>query len=130
MGDPALLVTLEALERRLFQPEIRSDPERLGELLHPEFSEVGASGKVYTRDEVLAELRDAPAPYSIWAQDFEAQEVASGLVLLRYRSGHMSSDGMLSRHVARSSLWQYIDGAWKLRFHQGTLSEPFEKHTT
>jgi hypothetical protein len=130
MEDAALLSTLRDLELRLLRPEVRSDPLQLGALLHRDFVEIGAGGKVYTRDEVLAEFRGSPPKYSIWAQDFAVQTVASGVALLRYRSAHIERGDVLSRHVARTSLWQYAGGQWWLRFHQGTATAPFEKHPT
>lgn len=125
-----LLVTLRDLELRLLSPEVRSDPDQLETLLHPDFHEVGASGTVYTRVEVLAEFRGAPPTYSVWAQDFEAREVVDGVTLLSYLSAHMSADGALSRHAARTSLWQYIGSRWQIRFHQGTLTSPFTRRAT
>jgi hypothetical protein len=126
----ATLATLRDLELRLLLPEVRSDPARLGTLLHPDFYEIGASGRTYARDEVLAEFRGALPEYSIWAQDFDIQEVAVGMWLLRYQSAHVDTDGTLSRHATRTSLWQYTGSRWQLRFHQGTLTAPFEKHAT
>jgi hypothetical protein len=129
MRDSTLAI-LRDLELRLLLPEVRSDPARLGALLHTDFYEVGASGRTYARDEVLAEFRRAPPEYSIWAQDFDTQEVALGISLLRYQSAHVDSEGTLSRHATRTSLWQYSGSRWQLRFHQGTLTVPFEKHAT
>ncbi|WP_370626547.1 DUF4440 domain-containing protein [Streptomyces sp. NBRC 110035] len=52
-------------ELKLLDPEVRRSPERVGELLHPEFVEIGASGRVWDRDAIIALLageRDAGAP--------------------------------------------------------------------
>ena len=130
MRDASLLSTLRDLERNLHRSDVRSDPERLGALLHCDFYEVGASGKIYSRDEVLVEFRDAPPPYEVWAQDFECHEVVEGGALLQYRSAHIGAGSSLSRHVARTSLWQCNQGRWQLRYHHGTPTDPFEKHAT
>ena len=128
MSGATVLQVLRERELRLLRPEIRSDPARLGALLHPEFLEIGASGRVYSRDEVLVEFRDFPQTYEVWAQDFQARTVAPGVILLLFRTAHVCANGELSRHVARTSIWQWTDGTWRLRFHQGTLSDPFERH--
>jgi hypothetical protein len=128
--DSLTLATLRDLELRLLSPDVRSDPTRLGALLHAEFYEVGASGRAYTRAEVLVECRRAAPSGSTWVQDFLAQEVLVGIILLRYRSAQISSDGATSRHALRTSLWQNAASGWQLRFHQGTPTDPFEKHTT
>lgn len=55
-------------ELKLLDPEVRRSPQRVGELLHPEFVEIGASGRIWDRDAIIALLageRDAgasPAP--------------------------------------------------------------------
>ncbi len=130
MGDASVLSMLRDLETRLLRAEVRSDPAQLGALLHPDFYEVGANGRVYTRYEVLTEFQGAGYPYTVWAQDFQLQVVASGVALLGFRSAHVADDGALSRHVARTSLWQYVGSTWLLRFHQGTLTQPFDRHAT
>lgn len=125
-----LLVTLRDLEQRLLLPEVRADPLQLGLLLHPDFVEVGASGEIYTRDEVLAEFEQSPPSYAVWAQDFEAHPVVEGVALLRYRSAHIDESGQLSRFVARTTLWQRNGGSWQARFHQGTPTGAFDKQAT
>lgn len=123
--DAATILTeLTALECRMLRAEVRADPVQMRALLHPAFVEVGASGRTYTRDEVIAEFEGNPPKYTVRARDFAIDAVADGLVLLRYRSAHDDGRGALSRHVARTSLWQRVAGAWQLRFHQGTLVDP------
>jgi hypothetical protein len=39
-------------------------------------------------------------------------------------SAHVAADGTRHRLTLRSSLWQRgADGAWRLRFHQGTPAQ-------
>jgi len=92
--ETPLLSTLRDLELRLIRPEVRSDPDQLGALLHADFHEVGASGRVYTREEVLAEYRGAPPSYVVRVHDFEVQEVLAGVALLRFRSAHVVAGGL------------------------------------
>jgi hypothetical protein len=119
--------TLVALEVALHQGAVRSDRARMEALLHPEFVEFGRSGTLWTRaatlDEFAAPGAAAGAPM-IHAQDFVLHELADGLALLTYRSAHVAPDGTRSRFTLRSSLWQCAaDGAWQLRFHQGTPTD-------
>jgi hypothetical protein len=125
--DVGMLDTLRELEVRLHEPAVRGDPEQLGALLHPAFREFGRSGAQYSRDATLAEFVDVAQPYRIWSQDFVAEPLAEGLVLLTYRSAHVDDAGGLDRHTLRTSLWQRTDHGWQLRFHQGTPTEPFTK---
>jgi hypothetical protein len=115
---------LIALEVDLHRGAVRADRARMDALLHPDFVEFGRSGTVWTREATLDEFAapgaadHAPA---IHAQDFALRELADGLALLTYRSAHRAADGRRHRFTLRSSLWQRgTDGAWRLRFHQGT----------
>jgi RimJ/RimL family protein N-acetyltransferase len=45
------------------------DPLKLGRLLHANFFEVGRSGIVYSRADVLAEFSSQRQPYAVWSQD-------------------------------------------------------------
>lgn len=124
-----LLESLKSLEVSLHDPEIRSRFESMVELLHPSFREIGRSGTSYTREDILAHVSGAGHQQSaIWAQDFELEVLSADVALLVYRSAHLAENGELERHTNRSSLWQFIDGRWKMRFHQGTATQPFEKH--
>lgn len=101
--------TLRELEIALHQPEVRSDPGRLGALLHPEFREIGRSGAQYTRASVLEEFRASPQPYRVWSQDFRIERAGA-----RYSSAYLSLG-------AHRRLW--CSSGWRMRFHQGTPTE-------
>lgn len=124
------LETLRNLEVSLHRPEVRSDPAKLKQLLHPDFREFGRSGAHYTYEEIVAELTQETTQPVFWSQDFELELVANDVVLLIYRSAHIGADGELERHTHRSSLWQNTRDGWKLRFHQGTPTSAFQKHAT
>jgi hypothetical protein len=57
-GEPGRVV---ALELELLRPEARSSAERLAELLHPEFTEFGASGRRWQLEDIIGS--------SIWRRD-------------------------------------------------------------
>lgn len=128
MKEVAVLSQLRELEALLLRSDVRSDPQRLGALLHPDFVEIGASGETYTRAEILTEFQGKPPTYTVWAQDFSVTDVVPGIALSTFRTAHIEADGRLSRHVARSSIWQHAGQQWLIRFHQGTPTAPFEKH--
>lgn len=130
MQDRALLDELRKLETALHQADVRADRARLGALLDDQFWEIGRSGKVWTRQATLAEFGGNTQSYTIWSQDFAVELLAPALALLTYRSAHITEAGKLERHTHRASLWAKTDGCWRMRFHQGTPTEPFEKHTT
>lgn len=104
---------VEALERELLLPEVRSDIGRTGLLLHPDYVEIGASGRMWNRDAILLELEEDPGEKARM-DVLGAERIGTSAILLTYRS--YSRDGS----VLRSSLWVLDGGQWRLRFHQGT----------
>ena len=116
--DPALDVppqTAEeqviAAERALLTDEVRTDPAALAELLHPEWAEIGASGRLMDRATTLNRLGPLG---DLGVEVVDVQRVSDDLILLLWRT---SDDG---GSVLRSSLWQRDGGRWRQRFHQGT----------
>lgn len=102
-------------ERRLLAPACRTSPECLSELLHPEFVEHGASGRVWTRREVLERLPADPG-FTDQATAFRAVRLDANVILLTFRI-------VGERPSLRSSVWvRCADARWRLRFHQGTLA--------
>ena len=118
------------LEVELHQPAVRLDAKRVNKLLHKSFVECGRSGRVYNRNEILEELSGEESGISVWSQDFAGEEISDGVILLTYLSAHINSDGELSRHTYRSSLWQQTPHGWQVRFHQGTPIGAFVRHAT
>ena len=100
-----------AREQVLLSDMVRSDPPSAAALLHSAFTEVGASGRTYDREEILDAL--APLP-GVEASDFVADEIAPGVILLRYVTTGPGGA------VERSSIWLREGDRWLLRHHQGT----------
>ncbi|WP_062948756.1 ribonuclease HI family protein [Brachybacterium sp. sponge] len=98
-------------EQALLTDALRADAPSAAELLHPAFTEIGASGRSYDRDEIISAL--APL-VDVQAEEFLADEIAPGAILLRYVT--TGPDGT----VRRSSVWVKERGRWLLRHHQGT----------
>jgi len=108
--DGALVVERELL---LLRAAVRRDPERVLELLHPDFAEYGSSGRVWDRSTVAAVTADTPR--DIEATGLQARRLGPDAVLVTYTS----HDG--ERRALRSSTWVREGGQWLLLFHQGTL---------
>jgi ribonuclease HI len=104
---------VEALERELLRPETRADLGRTGVLLHPDFTEFGSSGRIWTRDAMMLELEGSPAG-PIELELLGADRLGESTVLLTYRSYTRTGTTL------RSSLWVREGAQWRLRFHQGT----------
>ena len=122
----SLLQQLQSLEVELHHPGARCSRERLEQLLHPEFSEVGRSGRAYSRETVVNYLSEAEAEAeahpSVASEGFAVAELGPQVALLTYRSAHVQSDGSFVNHTLRSSVWVKTPAGWRLRYHQGTAA--------
>jgi ribonuclease HI len=101
------------LEQELLEPQVRSDYGQLAYLLHPEYREIGASGRLWGRDDLIEELVEAPELETRF-ELLDTTSLGDDLLQVLYRTS--GPDGS----AVRSSLWQRTDGRWRLRFHQGT----------
>lgn len=106
---------LIAAELELMSVSVRQDSVRLSKLLHRDFVEIGRSGRLWTRDEIIAALpaERSRTPPEVDEWDFVA--LSSDLVLVTYRA---SGDSAPSRHA---SVWDISGARPVMRFHQGTV---------
>ncbi|MGQ4598660.1 DUF4440 domain-containing protein [Nocardia sp. R6R-6] len=110
-------------ELRLLDPAVRSSAEHLAELLDPEFSEIGASGRWWSRSAIIAALAadSRPSDEPIRVSEMRGALLAPDTVHLTYVSDSPMSDDAV-RRVRRSSVWRRSERGWRLYFHQGTPS--------
>lgn len=103
-------------EMRLLDPRVRAVPELVLELLDPEFTEFGASGRRWDAESVLTVTGDGTvSPESpVRVSEMSGTVLAPGVVHLTYLADNR---GHRSR---RSSLWRRTDNGWRMYFHQGT----------
>jgi len=121
-----VLSQLQALELELHHPGVHCSRERLEQLLHPHFHEVGRSGRPYDRDTIINYLAVLETPPAVISDAFMAKELSSGVALLTFRSVQIAPDRSLTLHTLRSSLWLASACGWQLRYHQGTpAAEPW-----
>jgi len=108
-----------SLERSLLRAAERRSPQVLDALIAPDFREVGASGRRWTRAEIVAAMlaEDGPLGPDVADHDMVGTELADGLVLLEFVTDAQG------RWARRTSLWRRVaPGAWQTFLHQGTLA--------
>ena len=119
MEPPEILAELASREPIFHRPEFgttRADFERM---TMPDFWEVGASGRRYSREFVLDTLeeRHRKPAVEVWeTMDFACRELAPDVYLLTYT---LLQDG--ARKTRRSTIWHRTPDGWKVVFHQGTI---------
>lgn len=120
LGEPAQvdedLRLVVRLEKELLSDGVRSAPARVRELLHPQYTEFGSSGRIWTRNRLLAEI--GPRPARMRYEPIGSDRLADDVILLRWRALSPSGEQL------RSSIWQRDNTHWRLRFAQGTQVPP------
>jgi glyoxylase I family protein len=111
---------VQALELALARRDEAAIPGGYEAVLDPDFLEVGASGRIWSRDETLVSLRRAARSDAIEIEGFELQEVAPVVLLARYDTVIRDPARGVAIRARRTSIWLERDGALRLRFHQGT----------
>jgi len=111
MDSKILLNHLYELEIELHQIEVRNDKNRLDELLHESFIEVGRYGKTYHKSDILANLPKQAISRAIRSQDYNLEVLSNDLALITDKSAMMDENGNLSIHTFRPSLWQNVTGS-------------------
>ena len=104
-------------ELELLNPACRVDPRRVAALLADDFIEIGKSGRVWSRDEVVAALAAEPAMDGITVGPMSGRRIAAGLVLVRYTTHHHGG----AATVHRSGWWRKTTNGWRCWFHQATV---------
>ena len=109
---------LQQLETELLQPSFRRSREAVSALLASDFREFGSSGRIFTKEQILAELQTEPAR-RISLLEFHCEFPAPDVALATYRSLTLI-EGQAPTQALRSSIWVYRDKRWQMIFHQGT----------
>jgi hypothetical protein len=112
---------LKLREPIFHHPEFGTTRRDYEAMTDPNFWEVGASGRRYSREFVLETLENrAPDPdESTWlTRDFQCREIAADNFLITYTL-HQEK-----RVTRRATLWRRTAAGWKILYHQGTIVEP------
>jgi hypothetical protein len=123
-ADPGLEAVeneLRAREPIFHRPELGTSREAFEALTAPDYWEVGASGRAYTREVIWTELarRYADPGYAsadAWSvTDFAVREAGAGVWLAMYvlRQG--------DRLTRRLTVWRRTPDGWQAHYHQGTV---------
>ncbi|MYQ91553.1 DUF4440 domain-containing protein [Streptomyces sp. SID4946] len=106
-------------ELRLLDPEVRTVPALVLELLDPEFTEFGASGRRWDINSLLTVTSSGSvsAESPVKVSEMSGVLLAPGVVHLTYFADDQG------RRAWRSSLWRLTETGWRMYFHQGTLTD-------
>ncbi|MEU6556293.1 DUF4440 domain-containing protein [Streptomyces sp. NPDC046915] len=114
-SEHAVQAAMDA-ELRLLDPEVRASSTLVLELLDPDFTEFGASGRRWDVESILSVTGSGTvSPESpVEVSQMSGVVLAPGIVHLTYFADHQG------RRAWRSSVWRLADTGWRLYFHQAT----------
>ncbi len=123
MHDNNILDQLKSMEPIFHHPEkfgkTRQDIENQ---MCYEFWEVGASGAVYTREDVVSTLleryNDAKYEDIYETSNFKVTQIAPNNYLLTYDLIQNKT-----RLTKRATIWRKENDQWRILYHQGTVVE-------
>jgi hypothetical protein len=122
--DPELLPILNELRRRepiFHNPEFGLTTAEFERSTAPDYWEVGASGRRYSREFILSWANNSPdhfvdAKDAGWrAEDFGLRRLGPDTYLLTYTLDQAG------RRTRRSTIWQSSSEGWRILYHQGTI---------
>ena len=107
---------LKRFELDLVNPKVRKNVSRLNDLIADDFEEIGSSGSVYTKPDILDMLpQESDVCYQLYSFRFTA--LSSTTVLVKYTA---EVEGVITH---RSSIWIKNAELWQMLYHQSTVSE-------
>jgi hypothetical protein len=129
--DPELLPILDELRRRepiFHSPAFGTTTADFECSTAPDYWEVGASGRRYSREFILRELTVsipfADAAAAGWqTEDFGLRRLGPDTYLLTYTLDQAG------RRTRRATIWQQSEDGWRILYHQGTIISAEEDDT-
>lgn len=88
-------------------------------LIDDEFVEIGSNAVIVDKAEVSRWLASSSQSECI-GTSFKAHWLAEHIILLTYISTIKDTPFATGKRAARSSIWRWTDGQWRMVFHQGT----------
>jgi hypothetical protein len=105
------------LEQRLAQVGRKLSAEDAFSLIAEDFLEFGASGKVWTKTEIISAMSQW-VPTERIVEDFRVHELSASVCLVTYRV--IGVDRQPFAFSLRSSIWRSSGKTWQIVFHHGT----------
>lgn len=116
----SLELEIRLLEEKLLHSDVRSNPILLNVLLSDDFEEIGSTGILNTRDDVVDWLLNKESDIHWSLTNFSLRQLSDDLVLAKYHAKASNKNNI----THRSSLWKRVEPKasvkWQMVFHQGT----------
>ena len=111
---------IEILERRLINISPNHDAQEIETLVADDFIEIGTSGRVYRKADVLI-YRHEDDSLQVTILEFVVAALSKDIVCATYKTLKSRSTEDSKEQALRSSIWRRTATGWQIVFHQGTL---------
>ncbi|NNC37161.1 MAG: DUF4440 domain-containing protein [Acidimicrobiales bacterium] len=101
---------IQKLELLLLDPKIRQSANKLDQLLSDGFIEIGQSGRIYDKRDIISALADDPHTDAKFS-NFDIRALSETLILASYTSRNKTT-------IQRHSLWEKHGLAWRILYHE------------
>lgn len=103
------------LEKSLFKYEFISNIEYLNEIVDDKYIEIGKSGKMINKENVINELSNQKEDRKITIYNFNFEEIEKNIYLIHYITKNNNEN------IYRTSIWKRESNRIKIIFHQASL---------
>ena len=107
------------LEKSFFKYEYISNNKYLNEVIDDNYEELGNSGKMLYKEDIIKELRSINNDRNIIIYNYSCKEIGNNVWIVHYITQRNNTN------VYRTSIWKKNDNNIKILFHQA--SEYMEK---
>ena len=101
------------LEKSLFKYEYMSNIEYLDSIIDDTYEEIGKSGSIYNKKDVIQELNNLKEDRNIEIYNFKCNKISNNIYLVHYIT--KSND----KNIYRTSIWREEESL-KILFHQAS----------
>jgi len=108
------------MEYALADPQVRQNMDVMDTIIHADFMEIGASGRVFNKASIM-DMMETEQNYPAYeVTDFNVIALGEDQALVTFSIPARKSEDEVKPGSLRSSLWVKAGDTWQIRFHQGT----------
>ena len=101
------------LEKSLFKYKYMSNIEYLDTIIDDNYEEIGQSGKIFNKKDVIKELNSLKSDRNIEIYNYKCNKISNNVYLVHYITKNNS------KNIYRTSIWK-DDDYTKIIFHQAS----------
>lgn len=103
------------LEKSLFKYKFMSNITYLNEIIDDSYKEIGKSGRIFNKEDVIKELFMLNEDRNIIIYNFTCNNIDKNIYLVHY----ITKKG--TENIFRTSIWKKDNNKFKIIFHQASL---------